>query len=672
MTSLVSNKLKEHLSSQFIESINEPANSVYYIVASKHTSYSGGDQTVPTPGDNLTELEVNPYEEGIFGKKVNFSDVSLMIPKYIWTANTVYDHYDNDDSNLFTKDFYVAVDAGTTYYVYKCLDNNRGANSTAQPSSTSESACNFITTADGYTWKLMYKMADSKFEKFATSDFMPVETSANVSGNTISGAIDVIRITNTGSGYIASLTGQFQVDDLRESIPSFTGNNTTYRLSTSASSNSDFYVGSALYIDGGTGAGGLKRIVDYNAGNRVAVIDSAFSVAPSTDSTYLIAPYVTVKGDGSANATAYATVSSNASVNNFISKINIVSRGAGYTYATATVTGNTGGISNNAVLKVIIPPRGGHGYDSPSELGSKAVGISVSFSTNESGYITTENDYRKFLLLKDPLFSGVHMTLTSESGTFTNSETVYQYDGKALSGTASGNSTSTTLTGLGTDYNVSLKVNDFVLITEPISNSSNLRTVLGITNSTSITLNSNLTFTTSAAKISHVAITATGIKSGNTSPYITLANAEPKFETSKRIVGASSGAVANISSIDVNEKNYNNWSTFDNRTRINYTSSSGTISEDTVVYQTEITLSNAYFHSANATYVFLTSERGSINADPAEPLLAIGESNNYTLGSVKYSPDLVKGSGKVIYIENNDPISRSVSQSETIRLILEF
>jgi len=671
MTSIVANKFKEHIGSQFIESITEPANSIYYIAASKHTSYSGGDATVPTPTDNVTELEISPYQQIVFGKKVTSSDISLLIPKHTWSSGTVYDHYDQDDGELFNKSFYVAVDAGATYYVYKCLDNNRGANSTVQPSSTSESACNFITTADGYTWKLMYKLTESDFEKFATADYMPVQTSANVSGNTISGAIDVIRISNTGSNYIATLDGQFQVDDLREAIPSYSGNNTTYRLSTSASSNSDFYVGSAIYISSGTGSGQIREITDYDAGNRVAVVNNAFTVAPSSDSTYKIAPNVAVTGDGS-NTSAYATVSSNSSVNNFISKINIVSRGSNFTYATATVTGNTGGISNNAVLKVVIPPTGGHGYDAPTELGSRDVGISVSFNTNESGYISIENDYRKFILLKDPLFNSVNITLSNENGTFTSGETVYQIDSKILTGTVSGNTSSNTLTGVGTDLANSLKVNDYITVTDTVTNTYNLRTVSSITNATSIVINDELSFITSSAKIAHVSITATGKKSGNTSPYITLANAEPKFQTSKVIIGASSGAVATISSIDVNEKNYNNWLTFDNRTRISYTGSVGVVPEDAQLFQTDVSLSNAYYHSSNATFVFLTEEKGTINADPNENLEMVSGSNNFTLGSTKYNPDLVKGSGKVLYIENNDPISRSISQSETIRLVLEF
>lgn len=672
MTTLVTNKLKEHIGDQLIESINEPANNVYYIVASRHTPYVNGDSSVPLPEDTFKENDVAVYEEGVFGKKVTSSDIMQMIPKYIWTSNTVYTPYDDNDADLFDKEFYVAVDSGATYYVYKCLDNNRGVASNTSPgTNTSESACNFITTADGYTWKLMYSMPEATFEKFATDDYMPVTTSANVAGNTVSGAIDVIRITNTGSNYVATLTGQFQVDDLRSAIPTTTGNTTTYRLTSSASSNTDFYVGSALYISSGTGGGQIKSIVDYNATTRVAVVNSAFTTAPDSTSTYLIAPNVTINGDGS-GAAAYATVSSNSSVNNFISKINVVTRGTNYTYASATVSGNTGGVANNASVRVIIPPVGGHGKDGPTELGAKATGISVTFNTSESGFISTENDFRKILLLKDPLFRYVTLTLGSEVGTFTSGESVYQIDYKTLAGTISGNTTSLNIVGVSTEFDKALKTNDYIYITDSITGTSCIRTVGGITNATAITLNDELPFVTAFAKIAHATITATAIKSGNSSPYLTMSNCQPKFVTGKLVIGASSGAVANVTAIDVNEKNYNNWTTFDNRTRIAYSSSSGSMPEDAVVYQTDISQSNAFFHSANATYVFLTADRGPINADPNDILIENGGSATYTLGSVKYVPDLVRGSGKVLYIENNTPISRSNSQSETVKLIIKF
>jgi len=350
MTALITEKLKEHVANQILESLTEPANNIYYVVAAKHTPYANDDAT-PIPQQSAQETIFSVYQESIFGKKVNTADICMVAPKYIWTANTVYNMYDDQDNDLLNKRFFVAVDGGATYYVYKVLDNNRGVASTEQPTNTSESACNFVTTADGYTWKLMYKVPEATFEKFATADYMPVFTSANVAGNTVSGALDVIKIANTGSNYVATLTGQFQSNDVRESIPSYSGNTTTYRLAENASSNNEFYTSSALYITSGTGAGQIRSIINYSGGNRVAVVNTAFSTPPDNTSQYAIAPRVIVLGDGS-GATGYATVSSNATVNNFISKINIVSRGSGYTYASATVVGNTGGISNTAVIRL--------------------------------------------------------------------------------------------------------------------------------------------------------------------------------------------------------------------------------------------------------------------------------------------------------------------------------
>jgi hypothetical protein len=508
---------------------------------------------------------------------------------------------------------------------------------------------------------------------FPFNNFFGIRFQFNNSGNAQIGVNDFppYSILNTGSNYVATLNGQVQVDDLREAIPTITGNNTTYRLSTSASSNSNFYVGSAIYIDTGTGAGQLKSIIFYNPSTRVAVVNSAFATAPSSDSTYIISPNVSVNGDGF-GAAGYAVVASNSSVNNFISKITLVNRGSGYTYATATITGNTGGVSNTASLKAIIPPVGGHGSDSLNELGVIGTGISVSYNTNESGFITVDNDYRKIAILKDPLVTNVTLTLDNEIGTFSTGETVYQISYKSLVGTCAGNTTTTTLLGSGTQFDNAFTSGDFIFITDTITGTSCLRVVDAITNSSVMSLTDELPFTTSFATIAHASVLATGTKTGNASPYITMSNAQPKFVLGKIVIGDSSGAVANVTGIDVNEKSYNNWNTFDNSTRIAYTAASGSMPEDAFVFQEFVETSNAYYHSANSTYVFLTSEKGPINADPNQNLFQSNGSAFFTLGSVKYPPDIVKGSGQVLYIENNSPISRSISQSETLRLIVKF
>lgn len=671
-TSLVTKKLRKHITDQFVESFSEQANNTYYLLACKHTEYTGGDSSIPIPADSLDTTTTKIYQEAVFGKRVNPSDVSEVISRYNWTSNTVYDMYDDQDGNLLDKQFYTVASNGSVYYVYKVLDNNLGVPSTESPiSSTSESACNFITTGDGYTWKLMYSLSNTDFNKFATDNFMKVALNSNVAGNNVSGAIDVVKITYTGSNYDAILSGQFQADDLRESIPTISGNSTTYRLSTSASANADFYVGSAIYIDSGTGSGQLKSVVDYDAVRRVAVVNSSFTTSPDSSSTYLIRPNVRLVGDGS-GFVGYASVSSNATVNNFISKINVINRGSNYTYATALLTGNTGGISNTANLRPIIPPPGGHGADPASELGAKTASLSITISNNESGFISTDNDYRQIVLIKDILFDNVTIEVDDYAGTFLTNEKIHQIRYKNLTGLIDASISGNTITGVGTDFSKSLVANDYIMVTNTTSNAVYLRQISSVTNSSQIVLKSNNGFTVSGAPIAHATITSTAIKTGNTLPYITCTNVQPNFYVGEIVVGESSGAIGNIVAISVGEKSYNNWLTLDNRTRIVYTSNSGLMPEDSPVFQTDLSLSNAFFHSANSTYVFLTSEKGPINADPDETLVQANGSSNFTLGSSKYVPDIVKNSGQVMYIENNSEISRSNSQSETIKLLINF
>lgn len=671
MTKLVTKKFSNHISQQVVESITEPSNTAYYVFASRHVPYANGDDVIPTPLDSVNETFVQPYDEMVFGKRVTSNDVALMAPRYNWTSNTVYAKYDHADGTLFTKQFYVVSNTGSFYNVYKCLDNNGGAYSIQEPTDTSESACSFITTSDGYKWKLMYRMPSATFTKFATQSYMPVVTSSNVAAAAVAGAIDAIFITNPGSDYISSLDGQFRADDLRDSIPDFSGNNITYRLSTDAASNTGFYVGSALYLDSGTGHGQLRKIVNYDASNRVATIDAAFTTSPSSDTTYVIAPYVTITGDG-ANAAAYATVTSNATVDNYIENVVIVNRGSRYTYASASITGNTGGISNTAVLSVAIPPKGGHGSDAPNELGASLACISVKFTNTENGFVSTENDFRTVGILKDPLFKNVNLTLTDEKDNFLPNEIVYQHDYYTLIGEISVTAATNVITGTATEFTPSIKAGDKVILIDPANSVQSLREVTAVTNSTSITVNSAPTFSSTSAKIALATILTQGIQAGNSSPYITLSNVEPKFVTGKRIIGATSGAWANVSSIVVSEKSYNSWLTFDNRFRLGYSAGSGTMTEDAKIFQYLPSVANADFHSANGTYLFYTNEKGSFNADPVQTVQQVGGNATFTPSSTKYTPDIVKGSGEVLYIENKNAISRSNTQTETIKIILDF
>lgn len=676
MSKILTSKISNMMAELFINSVSSSTNSTYYIAAGKHTAYASGDDNIPVPVDSVSTTYLNYEKELIFGKKVGASDVVKMIARNDWVANTVYTAYDQNDSTLFTdKDFYVGALNGAEYCVYKVLDNNSGAASTVKPASTSESAVNF-STSDSYKYKLMYKISSDQLSKFATDEYIPVYTSSNVVANNVTsnadGAIDNIKVINKGSNYVATITGQFNADDIRNFIPTVIGDDTTYRLGALAASNTNFYTGSAIYIKAGTGAGQIKSITSYDAATRVIRVDSAFETALSSDSEYIVAPRVVVRGDATSNTLAYANVSSNSSVTGFINDIQIINRGTGYTYADAVVVGNTGGVSNTATLQVVIPPVGGHGSDPALELGCKTACISVTFANTESGFLSTDNDFRQFSLMRDPLFSSVTFTIADSTGTFTSGETINQVDYKILSGTVTSNTSNNTIVGSDTDFTQSLAVGDKIIIIDSTETTRYLTTVQTITNTTHISISSNTPFNTVTGTVAYVDVLATATKSGNSFPYITANNVQPKFVTGKRVIGSSSGAWANVSAINVQDKNYNNWNTFDNRSRISYTANSGVFANDAIVYQEDISQSNAYFHSANSSYLFLTSDKGPVTANPLSLLVEEGGGAAYTLGSVKYVPDIQTGSGQVLYIENSSPITRSNTQSETIKLMLNF
>jgi len=417
---LITTYFNLHNAKQFVESINEEANSVYYVFAAKSTPFDNGDDNVPNIINTNNTVNIDPYKNMVFGKRVSVNDVKVMIPRYDWVSGTQYSEY-SSNTDLTGSKYYAVVNNASYYYVFKVLDNNNGANSVIRPSYYETGADDdYYSTSDGYVWKYMYKVEKSVFDRFATSEYIPVVEDVDVQANAVSGVIDIIKIKYPGSNYNTYLSNTFLFSDL-----TINGNNLIYGIANNAPSTNAFYVASLIYITDGTGIGQYKKIIGYNViGNSKQItIDSEFAIKPDSTSVYEITPSVVITGDGT-NAIARALVNSSSS--NSIYKIEIISRGSGYTYANAVVQGNTGGISNSAILSVVYGPKGGHGKNPQAELGGKYVGISVTFSNNESGSIPTKNDYRTIGIIKDPLFSNVNINISNTSGLFIDNEIVIQ------------------------------------------------------------------------------------------------------------------------------------------------------------------------------------------------------------------------------------------------------
>ena len=222
MPAIITNKFRIHNQEQFVESFSESGANVYYLGIGRpqafatstrpdlRTENEGTDAAPLTPVDSIGD-EFYHFDDMLAAKRVTSSDVSICIPRRNWTTGTVYDYYrhdygnrvtgttntqtaDSGATNLFDATFYVMSSA---FNVYKCLDNNGGANSTVEPTGTSTS---ILTTGDGYKWKYMYTLSATQQSNFLSTDFMAVATNSTVSAAAVDGAVNIVKIKTAGSG----------------------------------------------------------------------------------------------------------------------------------------------------------------------------------------------------------------------------------------------------------------------------------------------------------------------------------------------------------------------------------------------------------------------------------------------------------------------------------------
>ena len=590
-----------------------------YLTVGKTTSFTS-DITPPTPTSDVQSSHIDIYDNMIFGRRIGFSDTAVMVPRNDWVAGTVYTAYDHQDAQLLdagVKSF-VVVNEGISYTVFKCLSNNGSSPSLYRPSiyETSASDVSYFT-ADGYQWKYMYSITKDDFEKFATADFIPVTEDANVIANAVDGSLESIQVVSGGSRYNAIHSGMIQV--AREG-----GNNQIFIIESSASSNNHFYEGSVLKIVTGPGAGQQRDIVGYLVSGSVkrVVLSSAFSSydVPTESSVYEISPGVTVTGDGS-GFVGRAIVDP---ATNVVTSIEVSAGGVGYTWATATVVSNTGIIevgtgnavvANNAVLRAVISPPGGHGANPATELGGTNLGISVTLNTTESaGKSVANNDFRIISIINNPSFAKV---------------------------------------------------------------------VLGVTNAVSFSVGDTVK---QPVKIADTTQYNTGTISGINVPYITLTNVKGVFSISNGmfsntviapnsgipgLIYNSSGSVqGSVSNTDVNNPSLY----FDQTTTLVGSVIGGSqFTEDETVVQSTHANGTVYF--ANTSTIKMINVRGVFNQAETQTTsgLIMGSTSKATANVNAITlPDLVKGSGEVLYIENITPITRTAGQSETMKLVLNF
>ena len=450
--------------------INSFANNDYFVYAARHIPYAGSDTIIPVPNNSIRTIDTDVYDNMIFAKKVSSADVIHMAKKNLWESNTHYAMYDHIDGDLENKNFFITVDDDTEYNVWKCLFNKStdtiDVNSTVAPSRVGSTAdLNPVETGDGYVWKYMYTITKTQYEKFATSQYIPIIANTAVIAGATRGTIEVIQVEDAGAGYDNYIAeGTLLTSDITvQGIPTF------YGAPATAVSIDDYYQGCAMKITSGAAIGEYKRIVNYEgtSSQKKFILDSSFINTPSAGDTYEVYPYAFVWGDGEESTPAEGIVYIDATSTNSINRVELLAVGENYrkaesyvseqpitippsifdqTYIQLPAVISTASYFSPASLRPIVSPKNGHGSDPYNELFAKRVCLSAKFNNSESGIISTENDFRQVGLIKNALFTEVDINIANTVGPgFSTGEKVYQYRKLKLHGNVSITSGSTTI-----------------------------------------------------------------------------------------------------------------------------------------------------------------------------------------------------------------------------------
>lgn len=197
MPQLITNNLRVLSASLFRDALLDTSNTALYSFIGRSLPW----ESTPN-GSNLYNnqyAEVNTWHDIIALKRINSNDVKLVVPRKNWTTSTVYDQYDQLDTGLNSKNFYVLT--SPEYNVYICISNNNGAQSVNKP--TSKSLTTF-STADGYKWKYLYSLSDSDILKFLTLNYMPININSDVLTTTVGGTIENFVISSGGFGFASN------------------------------------------------------------------------------------------------------------------------------------------------------------------------------------------------------------------------------------------------------------------------------------------------------------------------------------------------------------------------------------------------------------------------------------------------------------------------------------
>lgn len=374
-----------------------------FVAIGKNTAWP--DENNPPAAGVLDLDDYTTLENIIALKKITSDNFRLAVKRIDWQSGAIYSAYHHSKDPMATSGpteydnpFFVF----TGIHLYKCLDNNNGAESTGSPTGTST---NTFTLNDGYVWKYIGSL------------------SANSSGFLTSAYVPVNRILSNDS----SPQWLVQQAAKKQSLSAFTilANSGTFPNDTAQAS-----------IVGGTPSvpAEVTPVVDVNDVLTQVVVDNPGEGYDITSRIEAIVQKSTAVGSGATvstitlNSGAISTVSVGEPGTNYtsaicilvdpvntptqeaqltviitggsVSAINVVQGQAGAGYSSSVrgyiIPGNAG-----AIASAVIAPKEGHGNNIVTELCANTVLISVRLSGYSEYLLTGDKSFRQVSLITD-------------------------------------------------------------------------------------------------------------------------------------------------------------------------------------------------------------------------------------------------------------------------------
>jgi len=219
MAAIITSKFRLDATDKFLASF---ASNVFYMGIGRPNDWAPSDSVPDTPYEN--DYTNNTLWENMFAmKRIDATDIIHSAPRNLWVSGTTYAEYDDQDTDIESKVYYVITDNNN---VYMCLKAGTGT-STYNPDTIGVHTAGVINDAatytgtDGYIWKYMFTVPALDVTKFLTSSFIPVrhlksnpaveadvallnqwevQDNAVKAGGT-AGAIYNMKLTDDGDGY---------------------------------------------------------------------------------------------------------------------------------------------------------------------------------------------------------------------------------------------------------------------------------------------------------------------------------------------------------------------------------------------------------------------------------------------------------------------------------------